>query len=117
MSSVRISGTEYIPALPSHDAIRMDIDQCLVRVIPLTMAIGVFCRVCRGQWFANGNKRTATMKANHQLIHDGVGLFALPLPDLMGEDFRRVLTDYYESADESGMSAWLREHAIVTRFD
>ena len=41
----------------------------------------------------------------------------LPLPDLMGEDFRRVLTDYYESADESGMSTWLREHAIVTRFD
>ena len=89
----------------------------LCGMIPLTMAIGVFCRVCRVQLFANGNKRTATMKANHQLIHDGVGLFALPLPDLMGEDFRRVLTDYYESADESGMSAWLREHAIVTRCD
>lgn len=34
-SSVRISGTEYIPALPSHDAIRMDIGQCLVRDDPI----------------------------------------------------------------------------------
>ncbi|MCB5635116.1 cell filamentation protein Fic, partial [Bifidobacterium animalis] len=44
-------------------------------------AMLLFGAVTRGQWFSDGNKRTALMVANHQLIHDGIGVFSIPPED------------------------------------
>lgn len=73
----------------------------------------MICRhICRGQWFSNGNKRTAALAANHVLIHEGVDVFALP-PDRTDGVFRDLLIDYYESDDPSRIAAWLKEVAVT----
>lgn len=51
------------------------------------------------------------MAANHSLIHDDAGLFALP-PDRMGE-YSRQLIDYYHSGDLRPFAEWLEYHAII----
>lgn len=110
-TSVAITGTEYVPDIPTLDSVRETIAGDLRQEDPVERAIGLFCHACRGQWFANGNKRTATMAANHQLIHDRAGIFSLP-PQRMGGEFRDLLIDYYESGDRIRFSQWLCYHAI-----
>ncbi|MBT1162781.1 Fic family protein [Bifidobacterium sp. SO1] len=75
---VTIGGTEYVPAIPAHDGIRQQIETDLSHDDPEERALNLFASISRGQWFSNGNKRTSAMAANHCLIHDGIGVFALP---------------------------------------
>ncbi len=62
----------------------------------------LFGAVTRGQWFSDGNKRTALMVANHQLIHDGIGVFSIPPEDKA--QFVSMLLRYYETGDYSRLS-------------
>lgn len=39
---------------------------------PEDRALLMFCKITRGQWFNDGNKRTALMTANHALINAGI---------------------------------------------
>ena len=109
-NDVRIGGTDWIPDLPtvesSHDAIAAlsRIDSAEDR------ALDMFCAITRGQWFNDGNKRTALMTANHVLINAGVGVFSIS-PSLKREFTSRLLR-YYETDDPSGFAPWLRDNAI-----
>ena len=69
-----------------------------------------FGAVTRGQWFSDGNKRTALMVANHQLIHDGIGVFSIPPEDKA--QFVSMLLRYYETGDYSRLSDWLSQNAV-----
>lgn len=72
--------------------------------------MNLFASISRGQWFSNGNKRTSAMAANHCLIHDGVGIFALPPNGWMtssGQAHR-----LYESDDRGPFIDWLKYHAV-----
>lgn len=71
---------------------------------------GLFCTITRGQWFNDGNERTALMAANHVLINAGIGVFAIS-PSLK-RDFTNRLIRYYESDDPAPLCAWLRDYAI-----
>lgn len=71
---------------------------------------GLFCAITRGQWFNDGNERTALMAANHVLINAGIGVFAIS-PSLK-RDFTNRLIRYYESDDPAPLCAWLRDYAI-----
>ena len=73
-------------------------------------ALLMFCAITRGQWFNDGNKRTALMAANHVLINAGIGVFAIS-PSLK-RDFTNSLLRYYESDDPAPLCAWLRDYAI-----
>lgn len=70
----------------------------------------LFGAVTRGQWFSDGNKRTALMVANHQLIHDGIGVFSIPPEDKA--QFVSMLLRYYETGDYSRLSDWLSQNAV-----
>lgn len=111
---VAISGTDYVPSVPTGDAIRAAFHEAAGLDDPVDRALMLFDRCSREQWFANGNKRTATMLANHSLIHDGAGVLAIP-PDLVELDFKDLLLDYYETNDARKLDRWLKEHAISTR--
>lgn len=63
-----------------------DFNQAMNEPDPVRQATHLFAVACRIQWFFNGNKRTATMGANHVLIHAGAGIFALP-PQRIDQDF------------------------------
>lgn len=51
----------------SHD----EISSLMKIESPEDRALLMFCKITRGQWFNDGNKRTALMTANHALINAG----------------------------------------------
>ena len=53
----------------------------------------------------------ATMGANHVIIHDGGGVFALP-PQKIDTEFSDELLRYYETNDLPRILDWLEYHAI-----
>ena len=60
----------------------------------------------RTQVFIDGNKRAAVIYANHFLIAHGQGF--LVIPEVHVSEFKKLLISYYESADISIISAFLR---------
>lgn len=108
---VTIGGTEYVPPVPAYDEVRAQIDRDLRQREPEDRALNLFASISRGQWFANGNKRTSAMAANHSLIHDGVGYFALP-PERVETDFKDRLLGYYETNERGPFVDWLKYHAV-----
>ena len=62
---------DYVPPIPTPDRISTDIFRALDEKDPVRRALHLYAVTCRGQWFMDGNKRTAAMAANHSLIHDG----------------------------------------------
>lgn len=107
---VRIGGTDWIPGIPTL-ATSNDCITELSRIDdPEERAIRTFLAITRGQWFNDGNKRTAIMAANHVLINAGVGVFSIA-PSLKRE-FTDKLLRYYETNDSTQLSTWLAEHAI-----
>ena len=61
----------------------------------------------RTQIFVDGNKRASVIFANHYLIAHGSGLIVIPEKHV--SDFKKMLVAYYESADISEISAFLKE--------
>lgn len=109
---VSITGTDWQPAVMVHpDDVLRDIGEAMDEETPSRRATHLFAVACRGQWFFNGNKRTATMGANHVIIHDGGGVFALP-PQKIDTEFSDELLRYYETNDLPRIMDWLEYHAI-----
>lgn len=110
--SVRISGTDWTPEIPTPEnsmdevtRINNDDEQPADRAITLLLAI------MRGQWFRDGNKRTALLAANHSLIHDGIGMIEIRKNDR--GHFIVLLTDFYANGNDRRIRAWLGRNAIV----
>lgn len=111
LRTVGVHVGDYRPPFPRLDTVAGQIAAALSEHEPVRKAIRIYGTIARGQWFHDGNKRTAAMTANHSLIHDDAGLFALP-PDRMGE-YSRQLIDYYHSGDLRPFAEWLEYHAII----
>ncbi|WP_415447265.1 Fic family protein [Bifidobacterium aquikefiri] len=77
---------------------------------PEQRAIDLFLAVSRGQWFQDGNKRTALLVANLCLINAGSGVFSVT-PSLK-HDFIHELVSYDESDNAADLSSWLQHHVI-----
>lgn len=107
---VRIGGTDWIPDLPSTASSHDRIAEISHIKDPQERALQTFCAITRGQWFNDGNKRTAIMATNHVLINAGIGVFSIA-PTLKRE-FTTKLLRYYETNDPTDLSAWLLDHAI-----
>lgn len=75
---VRIGGTGWVPEIPAVESPQERVRGILEESEGEDTAMLLFGAVTRGQWFSDGNKRTALMVANHQLIHDGIGVFSIP---------------------------------------
>jgi Fic family protein len=107
---VRISGTSWVPDVPSFDSIHSTLERIMDDPDGERRSIRVFLAICRGQWFNDGNKRTAIMAANHMLIHTGVGIFSIP--DASDSEFRNMIVHYYETDDDSRIVPWLLNNAV-----
>lgn len=68
---MRIGGTDRIPELPTMESSHDEISSLMKIESPEDRALLMFCKITRGQWFNDGNKRTALMTANHALINAG----------------------------------------------
>ncbi len=107
---VRIGGTGWVPEIPAVESSRERVRGILEESEGEDTAMLLFGAVTRGQWFSDGNKRTALMVANHQLIHDGIGVFSIPPEDKA--QFVSMLLRYYETGDYSRLSDWLSQNAV-----
>ena len=107
---VRIGGTGWVPEIPTVESPQERVRGILEESEGEDTAMLLFGAVTRGQWFSDGNKRTALMVANHQLIHDGIGVFSIPPEDKA--QFVSMLLRYYETGDYSRLSDWLSQNAV-----
>lgn len=108
--SVRISGTDYVPPLPHFADIQADLRNIAQVRDPIEKALQLFTHVSRGQWFNDGNKRTAFLVANHTLIHEGIGVLSISPHNK--PEFTTLLIHFYESGDSTELTTWMRDYAI-----
>ncbi len=109
--TVGISGTDYIPAIPSPDAVSAELTAIMDADTSATeKALNAFVWGARGQFFWDGNKRTSMTLANKILISAGAGI--LTITDKHMEVFNTLLLEYYNSGRSDKLKAFLYDNAI-----
>lgn len=109
--SVGISGTDYLPPVPSTEAVKNALDAILTADTSSTAkALEAFVWGARGQFFWDGNKRTSMTLANKILIAAGAGF--LTITDRHMEQFNALLLDYYNTGESEALKDFLYENTI-----
>ncbi|MBQ8881065.1 MAG: Fic family protein [Oscillospiraceae bacterium] len=109
--SVMISGTDYLPTVPSAEAVAAELAEILTADTSATAkALESFVWGARGQFFWDGNKRTSMTLANKILIAAGAGF--LTITDHHMEQFNTLLVEYYNSGNSEALKDFLYENAI-----
>lgn len=109
--SVGISGTDYLPPVPSADAVKNELDAILTADTSATAkALEAFVWGARGQFFWEGNKRTSMTLANKILIAAGAGF--LTITDRHMEQFNTLLLDYYNTGESEALKDFLYGNTI-----
>lgn len=107
---VKIGGTEWAPAISTVESVSSEL--AIIQAVKNETERGLrfFGHICRGQWFADGNKRTAQLVANASLIRCGRGILAIASKDQF--EARTLLIDYYETGDFQSLGTMLVDRAI-----
>lgn len=109
--SVMISGTDYLPPVPSTEAVAAELAEILTADTSATAkALEAFAWGARGQFFWDGNKRTSMTLANKILISAGVGF--LTITDRHMEQFNTLLVEYYSTGNSEALKDFLYENTI-----
>lgn len=109
--SVGISGTDYMPPVPSEPQARAEFDAILTADTTATAkALEAFAWGARGQFFWDGNKRTSMTLANKILVSSGAGF--LTITDKHMEQFNTLLLDYYNTGESEAIKDFLYEYTI-----
>lgn len=112
---VMITGTNYVPPMPSEETVEETLAVIRSEQNPLRQGAKWFAYTAKSQWFRDGNKRTAAMLANHYLMQNDCGLFLLPDTGTRdSQEFVQNLIEYYDSDDIEAFVDWLADAAIVT---
>ena len=110
--NVRISGTNYIPALPVAEKVHHAIENIMSsNTTDTDKAITIMLFVMRSQLFLDGNKRVGTLVCNQILVSRGRGIFSLP-PELKAE-FSEKLVHFYESGDMDEIKHLIATHCFI----
>ena len=109
---VVVRDKDYYPPLPPSDAVIESELSKITEKPDLSHAMALFSYVAKGQFFLDGNKRTATLMANHFMIKNGLGIFSIPLDRKL--DFYNALTSYYMSEGEKeNLVRFLSENCVT----
>ena len=111
-NDVRIGGTDWIPELPTMESSHDEISSLMKIESPEDRALLMFCKITRGQWFNDGNKRTALMTANHALINAGAEWDRKRRPSQKSRELATRRLRYDESNDDVPFHSWLKDDAI-----
>lgn len=108
---VGISGTDYLPPLPSQETAERELSEILNKDTSATdKALTAFLWGTRAQLFWDGNKRTSMTLANKILIASGAGI--LTVTDRHMERFNTLLLGYYDTGEGEELKRYLYENAI-----
>ena len=109
--SVGISGTDYLPPIPSYESAESELAEILSKDITATeKALEVFLWGTRSQLFWDGNKRTSMAAANKILLMNGCGI--LTITDEYMEEFNEKLLNYYNTNDKAPLKDFLYDFSI-----
>lgn len=108
---VGISGVGYVPPVPQQN----EVEQVFAQIAQLPLseterALKLMYYMMRSQLFWDGNKRTAIICANYQLISAGAGIVNISEQQL--EQWHELLSAFYESGDDTQIIAWTYEHCL-----
>jgi len=107
---VLIGGTSWRPDMPDDTAIRQRLNE-IGRIACVTeRAITLMLYIMRGQFFLDGNKRTAMLAANQVMVSGGAGVVTVPIEQQ--REFTRLLVDYYESGCMDTLTRFVYEFCI-----
>ncbi len=109
--SVGISGTDYLPPVPSHETAEKELSEIMGKdSTPTQKALEAFVWGARSQLFWDGNKRTSLTLANKIMVSAGVGI--LTIADKHMEQFNVLLLDYYNTGEADALKNFMYENAI-----
>lgn len=109
--SVGISGTDYVPPVPSQQAVEQALGDVLgMDASETEKALTLFLLGTRGQFFWDGNKRTSLTAANKLLVMAGAGI--LTITDRHMEQFNALLMGYYNTGEGGELKRFLYENCI-----
>ena len=67
--------------------------------------------ISRGQFFIDGNKRSATLFANHILISNGCGIIVVP--EELVPEYKKLLIAFYETNDNTDIFRFLFDNGLL----
>lgn len=108
--SVSMGGTSWKPDMPDEEKIRGDLDEILRTKNPTERAIALMLYCMRSQMFLDGNKRTAMLAANHEMIMNGCGIISVPIEKQ--RDFTKLLVEFYETGDMDAIADFVYRECI-----
>ncbi|MEG0892176.1 MAG: Fic family protein [Oscillospiraceae bacterium] len=109
--SVGISGTDYVPPVPTTETVEHELRSIMNNDTTTTdKALSVFLWGAKSQLFWDGNKRTSMTVANKILISAGVGM--LTISDRHMERFNTLLLDFYNNGEVDFLKQFLYDNCI-----
>ena len=107
---VTIGGTSWKPEMPIESKIKEDLLEIRAIPEPTDRALTLMLYIMRKQMFLDGNKRTAMLAGNAEMISSGCGIISVPIEKQ--RDFTMLLINYYESGDMAKIKDFLYEGCI-----
>ena len=95
---VKMSGTNWIPELPTKEGLFELLEEIEKEECQTKKAIVLMCKLMKKQLFNDGNKRTAMLIANHELIKYGRGIISISEENKV--EFGTRLIEYYENEEK-----------------
>jgi hypothetical protein len=107
---VSIGGTSWKPEIPVEDDIKTRLKELQGINNPTERAIDMMLFIMRGQFFLDGNKRTANLAANKEMIANGQGIITIPV-ELIPQ-FTPLLVKFYETGESVTIKAFIYDNCI-----
>jgi hypothetical protein len=107
---VTVGGTKWKPDMPVEDDIKTRLRELQDIENPTEHAIAVMLYGMRGQFYLDGNKRTAMLAANQIMIANGCGIISVP--EELIRDFTQHLVNYYESGNTETIAQFVYDNCI-----
>ena len=107
---VGISGTDYIPEIPTREEAEAKLDEILKEQNITKRAIKLMLKGMRYQLFWDGNKRTSLIAANKIMISNGKGIITIKEEFL--NEFNKLLTEYYTTNEIAKIEKFIYDKCI-----
>ena len=107
---VNISGTKWQPPIPYELDCRREISDMLLIDNPTERGIKLMLWGMRRQVFIDGNKRTAMLFANKEMISNGGGVLTVPIEFV--KEFSELLVNFYETNNDTKIIDFIYNYCI-----